>query len=443
MNKRRYYTGNLGSVIPILHRQGVILLPVSFVIGLTGLFLLGSHSVLESLLHDLGIFLLVVTGVCLLAGIISAVLFFAEPPAARSDLPEMNNRARKMANKIRRKFDDSKLVEVLKVAPKTRWGYELPVVEVYVADNLLSGYVLIENLGIFQSLDRAGLNESISGVLGGRRLAGLEVVRSEMTLGGLFVRFDFEDLKRSVGLRVKSGDLSAFISSDKHDIRLAPDATWHARKFPMLSIIARTGAGKSVLAGAYIARLAQMQGWQVSYNSAKKDNYVLEFGGKSKPSDIVDQAETYVEIMQRRLEQIAVARKSDYAELNMPDILLVFDELGNLNAHLTDDKKLQKRWESALKSLSMTGRSAGIHLLLISQFGTVDGFVVSSVRAQVSDNVIMLGNAASSASERQYVLGGYSDMPSHYYGIGEGLALISGSGRKWQEPHLFKAPWFE
>jgi len=34
-------------------------------------------------------------------------------------------------------------------------------------------------------------------------------------------------------------------------------------------------------------------------------------------------------------------------------------------------------------------------------------------------------------------------LPTHYYGIGEGLALVSGAGRKWEQPHYYCAPWFK
>lgn len=392
---------------------------------------------------DLGVFgytILFISFLFTIIGLICILIFVSEKNVPRFDIPKMGRRAKRIARKIERLFDEMTIVDILKITPKTKYGYPVPVIKVFVDENRLEGYVLIENLGAYERIGKTTLGESISGVMKGNQLAGYEVVRSDLELGGMCMRFDFENVKGLARLEVKHHDLIPFKSDSAHDIKLGNDLIWHARKYPMMSLIARTGAGKSVLAG-YIADIATLQGWEVRYNSAKQDKYVERFNGVYAVEDIVKLAEKYVRVMQERLSVVAEASRDDYADVGLNDILLVFDELGHLNALLSDDKKLNKRWQSALKSLSMTGRSAGIHLLLISQFGTIEGFVNSSIRAQVSDVVVMLGNAASSASERQYVMGGYADIPSRFYGIGEGLALVSGAGRKWEEPHYYQAPW--
>ena len=136
----------------------------------------------------------------------------------------------------------------------------------------------------------------------------------------------------------------------------------------------------------------------------------------------------------------------------MPHIGLFFDELGNLNASLESlDKtdrilkaKATSRWTTAINRLSATGASAGITIIAISQFATKEGFLPSLARVNCSDAVIMLGGAADSATERQYLMSGFSDMPKRSYGKGQGLARIVGSGRKWENsPHFFETPWFE
>lgn len=436
MKKRKYFVSENSR--PIYHRI------------LTGLFPLGSALLVFSfwlfgLKVDLGTFGYVMLAVSILfitVGLICIFMFFSEKNIPRFNLPKMSYRARRIARKIERLFDEMTIVDILRITPKTKYGYPVPVIKAFIAENCLEGYVLIENLGAYERVGKATLSESISGVMKGNRLAGYEVVRSDLELGGMCMRFDFENVKGLTRLEVKHHDLTPFKSDSSHDIKLGNDLIWHARKYPMMSLIARTGAGKSVLAG-YIADIATLQGWEVRYSSAKRDKYVERFNGSYEVEDIVELAEKYVHVMTERLSVVAEASRDDYADVGLNDILLVFDELGHLNALLSDDKKLNKRWQSALKSLSMTGRSAGIHLLLISQFGTIEGFVNSSIRAQVSDVVIMLGNAASSASERQYVMGGYADIPSRFYGIGEGLALVSGAGRKWEEPHYYQAPWID
>lgn len=90
------------------------------------------------------------------------------------------------------------------------------------------------------------------------------------------------------------------------------------------------------------------------------------------------------------------------------------------------------------------GASAGIHIIAISQFATKEGFLPSLARVNCSDAVIMLGGAADSPTERQYLMSGFADMPKRSYKKGQGIARIQGSGRKWENsPHFYETPWFE
>ena len=155
--------------------------------------------------------------------------------------------------------------------------------------------------------------------------------------------------------------------------------------------------------------------------------------------------------MDERLRKINEAGKEKYLEMDdMPHIGLFFDELANLNASCesldkTDKSlKITTRWITAINRLSATGASSGISLIVISQFATKEAFLPSLARVNCSDAVIMLGGAADSATERQYLMSGFSDMPKRSYGKGQGLARIIGSGRKWENsPHFFETPWFE
>lgn len=107
------------------------------------------------------------------------------------------------------------------------------------------------------------------------------------------------------------------------------------------------------------------------------------------------------------------------------------------------DKPLKKRWETAINKLSATGASTGIHIIAISQFATKEGFLPSLARVNCSDAVIMLGGAADSADERRYLMPGFTDIPKRSYDKGQGIARIVSSGKRWEEPHFFEAPWFE
>ncbi|WP_289980798.1 hypothetical protein [Lactobacillus sp. UCMA15818] len=59
-----------------------------------------------------------------------------------------------------------------------------------------------------------------------------------------------------------------------------------------------------------------------------------------------------------------------------------------------------------------------------------------------SDAVIMLGGAADSGDERRYLMSGFSDLPKRSYGVGQGIARINASDRKWEKPHLYETPLF-
>lgn len=327
----------------------------------------------------------------------------------------------------------------------------MPKISVWVNETLIDGYIAIENIANWERADREKFEQRVSGILSGK-YQRFAVINSELTAGDSYIIFHFEDTLTSQRLHVKdeSDSLKEFINENRHAIRLSNDLSWYSDITPMMSIIARTRAGKSVLAGRYMARLMLLQGWTVEYNSAKYDRYVKEFNGQSEPIKIVERAEYWCTIMDERLAKINEVGKEKYLEMeNMPDIGLFFDELGNLNASLESLDKTDKalkatsRWTSAINRLSATGGSAGIHIIAISQFATKEGFLPSLARVNCSDAVIMLGGAADSADERKYLMSGFADMPKRCYGKGQGIARIIGSGKKWEVPHFYEAPWFD
>lgn len=366
-------------------------------------------------------------------------------------IPVMSNDAGRLAKKLKRLFNDKQITDVLKLSNTTRYGDEMPEIEVWLDNGLLEGYIAIENIANWERADREKFEQRVSGILAGK-YQRFAVINSELTAGDSFILFYFEDTLTSKRLLVKDNldSLQPFLSDDSHTIQLSKDLMWHSDITPMLSIIARTRAGKSVLAGRYMARLMLLQGWFVEYNSAKYDRYVKEFNGESDPIQIVERAEYWCSVMDNRLAKINEAGKEKYTEMdNMPDIGLFFDELGNLNASLESlDKvnrsiKITLRWTTAINRLSATGGSAGIHIIAISQFATKEGFLPSLARVNCSDAVIMLGGAADSAVERKYLMSGFADMPKKSYGKGQGLARILGSGKKWEVPHFFETPFFD
>ena len=366
------------------------------------------------------------------------------------EIDKMNKKANKLANRINKLFNDKTITDVLKLSNSTRYGEEMPEIYVFLDSSLKEGFIAIENISNFDRADRDKFEQKISGVLSGK-YQKYSVVSSELTLDDSFILFYFEDSITSERLIIdNTGDIKENISECEHHIRLAKNLVWQCNITAHLSIIARTRAGKSVLAGEYMARLMLLQNWIVEYNSAKYDRYVKEFNGKSDPIEIVERAEYWCSVMENRLQEINNAGKDKYLDMkDMPNVAIFFDELGNLNASLESldktDKtlKITSRWITAINRLSATGASAGIHIIAISQFATKEGFLPSLARVNCSDAVIMLGGAADSPTERQYLMSGFADLPKRSYKKGQGIARIQGSGRKWETPHFYETPYIK
>ncbi|MFT8673098.1 MAG: cell division protein FtsK [Leuconostoc mesenteroides] len=376
--------------------------------------------------------------------VVFVILFGRRERITTLAIPKMSNHSKNISRKIYRLFNDKQISDVLKLSNSTRHGDEFPTIYIWVSEDCNSGYIAIENIATFDIIDRDKYEQKISGLLGGK-FSRFAVVSSELTSNDSYMLFNFEDTLTSFKILVDKSDseLKSFTSQNAHVIKLSNDLFWHSDITPHMSLIARTRAGKSVLAGRYMAKLMQIQGWIVDYNSAKYDLYVKQYRGKSDPLEIVERAEHWVAVMQKRLNEIIEAGKDKYLELpDMVDIGLFFDELGHLNAALELDKTLKKRWEVAINKLTATGGSAGIHVIAISQFATKEGFLPSLARVNCSDAVIMLGGAADSADERKYLMPGFADLPKRSYQTGQGIARIITSGKKWESPHFYETPWF-
>ena len=425
------------------------LVALTVTIGLTGLilFLHQTITVLSTYLVKPLIYSIAVT---IITFSILLYTWSQREEVSSIEIPPMSTKARKLAKRLRRLFNDKQITDVLDLSNTTRFGNEMPEIEVWIDEELSSGFIAIENIANWERANREKFQQRMSGILSGK-YQRFSVVNSELSAGDSYILFYFEDSLTSQRLYIKSDNsLDKLVHENHHALRLSKDLVWYSDITPMMSIIARTRAGKSVLAGRYMARLMLLQGWVVEYNSVKYDRYVKEFDGQSDPVKIVERAEFWCSVMDERLAEINEANKEKYLEMeNMPDIGLFIDELGNLNASLESldkvDKnlKLTSRWTTAINRLSATGGSAGIHIIAISQYATKEGFLPSLARVNCSDAVIMLGGAADSADERKYLMSGFADMPKRSYGKGQGVARILGSGKKWEVPHFYETPWFE
>lgn len=368
----------------------------------------------------------------------------ARETVPRYPVKKMGSKQKRLANAVKRRLNRKNLVDVLKLSSETEFGYEMPAVYCYIAHDLASGYIAIENLGHAEKLDRSLLAESISGILSSRKLRRFSVVSTELSRDQVFYIFHLEDTKTSQRLIVRNGDLEPFVSQNPHEIKLAKDLIWRVdTSTPFLAVIGRTRSGKSYFVAHYLLPLMQKQGWGVEFHSVKGDIYVKQFHGESDPQKIIERLEFWVDVMKQRNEQITQLGKEKYSEVEgMKDIAIVIDEIGALNGFLSSDRKLEKRWISAITQLTSTGASSGIHVIALAQYASVQGFLPSAAKTNISDSVIFLGMAADSPSDRQFLVPG-SEIAPRRYAVGQGLARIVTAGRKWENLHFYETPLFK
>lgn len=432
LKKRKFYLVNKASK-PVSYNYGFFAL-LAFFILLMSFYLFHFDIILFNYIAFLFLVISVIFSIVSLIMFVRVITTYLLPYA--KEFHKFNSLAER---RILNKFTPQILAENLKLAVRTKNnGYALPLLSIKLNTEKNGGYLYIENNGMYDKLSRVNLLEQMSGIIS----RPYEFDSSELVLEGDFVRFHFIDTATSQRFSINNlDDLKELVLPEKSNaLRLSKNLVWHFNKANSLTIIAKTGSGKTVFAGYYMARLAQLQGYTVYYNSAKKDDVVNYFSGYSDVIDTTEFLENMVIKMHDRLSIIADKNVANYNMIpEMENILIFIDEIGNYNAQLSEDKPLQKRFNNALRQLAMTGRSAGVHLVLISQYGTTESFVPASVKTNASDLIIILGQ--SLPSERQY-LRPSSEVPDRRYGVGQGLAFATGDERYGLGFQFFEAPLF-
>lgn len=307
-------------------------------------------------------------------------------------------------------------------------------------ENRWYGNLYIENIGLWHKLGANDLLNRISGVISSPfEIYGV----AQLTHDGRFVQFSFKDVSHSERFEIRrESEYEALkMPEGQYGIRLANDLVWSFETAPMMSILGRTGSGKSFFA-QYIAHMAEIQGYKVFYYSAKRDEYVKKYNGESEIEQTVIALERHVENMQRRLKKIADADVTDYRDIRIMPIVLFVDELGNYNASMSDDKKMFTRFHSAIKRLLMTGRSAGYVVIAMGQSASVESFLPSASRSQTSDMSVILGR--SNASERAYMFPGFEITPRTYpKGTGILYSNDTNNPHHSDAPAYFEAPYID
>lgn len=163
-------------------------------------------------------------------------------------MEEMSTKARRLSSKLKLLFNDKMITDVLKLSNKTRFGDEMPEIYIYVSDKLDEGYIAIENIANYERADREKFEQRVSGILAGK-YQRFAVISSELTPSDSYIIFHFEDTLTSQRFIIENNQsLEAFTSQNPHVIKLAKNLEWRSDIAPHMSIIARTRAGKSVLA---------------------------------------------------------------------------------------------------------------------------------------------------------------------------------------------------
>ncbi|MFD3287185.1 cell division protein FtsK [Lactobacillus johnsonii] len=376
-----------------------------------------------------------------ISGLIEVFSYCTRSVVPNFKIKKMRFGQKRIVSAILRRFTDTLIIYNLKLAIKTNIGYEMPAIYAYIKPDRESGFIAIENMGgKIANLDADNSSSGLSGVLATRRLRKYTFTSQELSEDGNFYIYYFEDTTTSHRLTVKNKNVEPFVSENKHILCLAKNLSWDASSTAHMSVIGRTRSGKSVFAD-YLCTLAILQGWKVEFNSIKHDIYVDKFHGQFEPEKIIERVEYWLKAMDKRNAGILKAGKSKYYEIDLPDVLVVIDEIGNLNGYLADNRTLKTRWISAINRLTATGASAGIHVLAMSQMGTKEAFLPSAARANCSDAVIMLGLAADSGDERRYMMPGF-ELPHRTYRTGQGLARLVTAGKMWEQPHFYETPYY-
>ena len=212
--------------------------------------------------------------------IITICQYFSREQVSVITIPKMSPQSYKMSKKYEIYLAISKSLIFSTFQIQVGFGEEMPEIYVWIDEKQLNGYIAIENIANWERADREKFEQRVSGILSGK-YQRFAVTNSELTYGDSYIIFHIEDTLTSQRLFVKEGTdtLQPFVNDDSHAIQLSKDLVWHSDIVPHMSIVARTRAGKSVLAGRYMAQLMLHQNWIVEYNSAKFDPYVKEYRG--------------------------------------------------------------------------------------------------------------------------------------------------------------------
>ena len=114
------------------------LIALAVTIGLTGLilFIHQTITVLSTYLVKPLIYSIAVT---IITFFILLYTWFQREEVSSIKIPPMSNKSKKLAQQLRRLINDKQITDVLQLSNTTRYGEEMPEIEIWIGEDLSSG----------------------------------------------------------------------------------------------------------------------------------------------------------------------------------------------------------------------------------------------------------------------------------------------------------------
>ncbi|KGH87576.1 hypothetical protein [Oenococcus oeni] len=335
-------------------------------------------------------------------------------------------------------------------------GYKLPGINVKAKfskeHQLESAYIDLEKMGQVEELKKQYFPENLSSSFSGRPFNNLNVTIVEDSLSSKWIRFWIENTVDSRKITIDSKQ--KLVLENNYQIPLMQNYFHNFHENNSLAIVGRTRSGKTMLVYYLVSILSSKLPAQNIFIATDKQDYLYSlskllptgnyldlFNGKFDGEVLFQMSQRLVGLMKKRQEFIYENTSepgSDYLSVGLKDIYFFVDEIGNYsfpsNRKLDDKRTIKQAFNDNLKIIAKQGRSAGVHLILITQFASSEAFD-TDIRAQLTGR-ILLGN--STGGERQFLFP-TEEIPDRAYGISKGIATFDGV-KNWQHPKYFEAP---
>jgi DNA segregation ATPase FtsK/SpoIIIE-like protein len=226
------------------------------------------------------------------------------------------------------------------------------------------------------------------------------------------------------------------------EIPIQQGTIWNLRSAPHCILSANTGFGKSYFT-MYLLMMFSIKNNVLFLADPKRSdmaslsNFMPTDRVAYMTDDICKMVSDVIDIMYKRYDYMMLERskkelfQADFADFEMPIVLLVIEEMAAFVSSL--EKKKKEKFEADIKSITTQGRQAGVMLISIMQSPNANNITTES-RSQMGLRVF-LGN--SGGIEYRMIFGeGYS-YSKRVYKPGQGLYMLSG---KTIQPEIIETP---